>query len=218
MAQVQHSALTGSQLHEPKGAAAASVDTVYVSDGAGSGSWRKVAADEVTIADAGGYFTGTEVEAALQELGPAIASIVPIYGMIYLDGNATATTISASATYYQVAPTWTSGAATGITQGTDNFTVDTDGTYWVGATLSFTGATNDTFQFAIGKDTGGGYAALTGSEIERKTSSADVGALALQYVGSFSAGDDIGLLVQNQSATNNCTVTQATMFCYRMEA
>ena len=34
-----HSTLTGADLHEPKGADAASANKVYVSDGAGSGSW-----------------------------------------------------------------------------------------------------------------------------------------------------------------------------------
>lgn len=36
---VAHSALTGAELHEPKGVAAATAKTVYVADGAGSGSW-----------------------------------------------------------------------------------------------------------------------------------------------------------------------------------
>ena len=35
---VAHSALTGSDLHEPKGAAAASANTVYQANGSGSGS------------------------------------------------------------------------------------------------------------------------------------------------------------------------------------
>lgn len=39
---VQHSLLTGSSLHEPKGVAAASASRVYVSNGAGSGSWTTV--------------------------------------------------------------------------------------------------------------------------------------------------------------------------------
>lgn len=39
MANVAHSTLTGSDLHEPKGAAAATANKVYVSDGAGSGAW-----------------------------------------------------------------------------------------------------------------------------------------------------------------------------------
>jgi hypothetical protein len=39
MANVQHSALTGAELHEPKGAAAATSKQIYISDGAGSGTW-----------------------------------------------------------------------------------------------------------------------------------------------------------------------------------
>lgn len=42
MANVEHSTLTGSDLHEPKGVAAASANRVYVADGAGSGSWTTV--------------------------------------------------------------------------------------------------------------------------------------------------------------------------------
>lgn len=39
MANVAHSSLTGSSLHEPKGVASAAINTVYASDGAGSGAW-----------------------------------------------------------------------------------------------------------------------------------------------------------------------------------
>ena len=35
-----HSTLTGTDLHEPKGAAAATINQTYVSDGAGSGNWQ----------------------------------------------------------------------------------------------------------------------------------------------------------------------------------
>lgn len=42
MANVNHSALTDPYLHEPKGASSASLNEVYVSDGAGSGSWKKI--------------------------------------------------------------------------------------------------------------------------------------------------------------------------------
>lgn len=37
---VAHASLTGANLHEPKGVAAATANKVYVSDGAGSGSWK----------------------------------------------------------------------------------------------------------------------------------------------------------------------------------
>jgi len=37
-----HASLTGADLHEPKGAAAASANTVYTANGSGSGTWQKV--------------------------------------------------------------------------------------------------------------------------------------------------------------------------------
>lgn len=39
MANVAHSTLTGSNLHEPKGVASATAGQVYIADGAGSGAW-----------------------------------------------------------------------------------------------------------------------------------------------------------------------------------
>jgi hypothetical protein len=42
MADVEHSTLTGSSLHEPKGIDAAAVNTLYVADGVGGGSWDQV--------------------------------------------------------------------------------------------------------------------------------------------------------------------------------
>lgn len=41
MATVEHSAIPDANLHEPKGAAGASADSIYVADGAGSGSWKR---------------------------------------------------------------------------------------------------------------------------------------------------------------------------------
>lgn len=44
---VAHSTLTGADLHEPKGAAAASANTLYVFDGAGSGAAAKIGVDQI---------------------------------------------------------------------------------------------------------------------------------------------------------------------------
>lgn len=63
-----HSTLTGADLHEPKGVAGAASGTVYVSNGAGSGSWTSLAASKVTVTDSGSNFSGTDVEAVLTEL------------------------------------------------------------------------------------------------------------------------------------------------------
>jgi len=40
MANVTHSSLTGADLHEPKGAATANSEDVYVANGSGSGAWK----------------------------------------------------------------------------------------------------------------------------------------------------------------------------------
>ena len=42
MANVEHSVLTGSSLHEPKGTAAASSGSTYVANGSGSGTWQPI--------------------------------------------------------------------------------------------------------------------------------------------------------------------------------
>ena len=43
-----HSSLTGAELHEPKGADAAAANRVYVSDGAGGGSWTTLPAASIS--------------------------------------------------------------------------------------------------------------------------------------------------------------------------
>lgn len=54
---VQHRNLTGADLHEPKGVATASNRQVYVANGAGSGTWRKVAAADLDFsALTNGYY------------------------------------------------------------------------------------------------------------------------------------------------------------------
>jgi hypothetical protein len=50
MVDKEHSALTGASLHEPKGIAAAVANRVYLSNGAGSGSWTTVPASAITAA------------------------------------------------------------------------------------------------------------------------------------------------------------------------
>jgi len=47
MPDVQHANLTGAELHEPKGVAGASVNTLYVANGSGSGTWQKVTATQI---------------------------------------------------------------------------------------------------------------------------------------------------------------------------
>jgi len=215
---VSHSALTGANLHEPKGADAAAVDTVPVSDGAGGTSWRKVASDEVTSADAGGYYTGTDVEAQLQELGPTAAALDAKFGEMYIAGNSTATTVTVAATYYQVTAGWTQGTLDDVTFSTDHLVVPADGNYYIMCSFSFEGATGDTFKFDFHKDVGAGYVPIGKGDIRRKTPNTDVGACAHHTIVALTAGDKIAIFGQNEGATSNFTITDATFSIFRASA
>lgn len=48
---VEHKDITDPYLHEPKGAAAASADTVYVANGSGSGAWSQIASNQINLSD-----------------------------------------------------------------------------------------------------------------------------------------------------------------------
>lgn len=48
MANIAHSVLAGTEIHEPKGVADASLGQVYVADGNGSGSWSSIGASSFT--------------------------------------------------------------------------------------------------------------------------------------------------------------------------
>lgn len=69
MANVQHSTLTGADLHEPKGVATAAAGNVYIANGSGSGHWDHynnfingyIAFDAVTPAETHSVTTGFTV-------------------------------------------------------------------------------------------------------------------------------------------------------------
>lgn len=46
----RHNELTGNQLHEPKGATSAPLDSVYVANGAGSGTWQPIKGESFQLA------------------------------------------------------------------------------------------------------------------------------------------------------------------------
>lgn len=62
-----HSTITGADNHEPKGVETATLGTVYVANGSGSGTWQSVPAANTSIADTNNVYTSTTVEGALYE-------------------------------------------------------------------------------------------------------------------------------------------------------
>lgn len=128
MANVAHSTLTGSELHEPKGADTAALGTVYVADGAGSGSWNSIGTSAFTgmIADFAAPFAPT----GWLELDGSIISTSTYSGLFAVmsattsgtrtNGSPTITSIPSTTGY--VAGYYVFG--TGIASGTTILTVD----------------------------------------------------------------------------------------------
>lgn len=78
MTDIAHSALTGSNLHEPKGASSATIGQVYVANGAGSGAWTNISSTS---------FTGM--------IADFVAPVVPT-GWLECDGSDVSTTTYAA--------------------------------------------------------------------------------------------------------------------------
>jgi hypothetical protein len=81
MANVEHSTLTGAELHEPKGVAGALANKIYISDGAASGTWTYMPHGWAYYVDAAAAqtFTTTAAKLSIDGLGAAtnVASLPP---------------------------------------------------------------------------------------------------------------------------------------------
>jgi hypothetical protein len=101
-----HSTLTGADLHEPKGTAAASADEVYVADGVGSGAYAALEGTKLAS-------TGANNRATLTSDGAGAVSWVDnMHGWGYYLDNASAQTITTTASKLSING---SGAATELT-------------------------------------------------------------------------------------------------------
>lgn len=147
----EHSAITDPEIHEPKGAAAASADTVYQADGAGSGAWAKIDMDNIDQAAlltfindniddkdidlTGSFFLMTEladVSTASSILVPVINNCTLVSASLVLAGAIA--TANASVTFVNSAAA-SMGAAVTITQAGSA----------EGSTFTFTATGNNVF-------------------------------------------------------------------------
>ena len=79
MANVEHSVLTGSALHEPKGAAAASSGQTYVANGSGSGTWQPIhrhLGASTAFNKSSPYAYSLDTDLAEKFLSPSISSTI----------------------------------------------------------------------------------------------------------------------------------------------
>ena len=128
MANVAHSTLTGSELHEPKGADTASLGTVYVADGAGSGSWNAIGTSNFTgmIAD----FPALEAPTGWLECDGSVISTATYSGLFAVMSKTSSGTRTNGSAVVTSIPSTTNFKAgyyifgTGISAGTTILSVD----------------------------------------------------------------------------------------------
>ena len=117
MADIQHKNIAEADLHEPKGASTAAVDTVYVSDGAGSGAWAGAPYRYVVQASIPDVSTADTVYA----VAPITGTITKIYSVL----DAAITVADATVTCKIAGTNITNGALTVSYSGSAIGDVDT---------------------------------------------------------------------------------------------
>jgi hypothetical protein len=161
MANVTHSSLTGVELHEPKGCAAASGKSVYVSDGSSSGDWAwdpYVIHADVSIP--GSIASGTHAVADwlftkwVYVPWPATLSLMS-YSYSSLPISGAVASVNNIITLYDGSDTAVTGgtvSATG-TEGTGTITPTANNTFtagqWCKITRSLAGLSNNVFHWHL---------------------------------------------------------------------
>jgi hypothetical protein len=179
---VEHQDILDPYRHEPKGASTAVAGAIYVADGAGSGTWT----NKNTLA------------------------VVPAYGQMYMNGNATATAMASDSTFYKVAGTFTTGVVYGTSFGSNQITVTAAGVYLIQFYGEVTqgGGAPEEYQFAVGVNG-------TGNVIGSHITTVPDGELSKFYVStiaSLSASAALDPMVLNTTNdAKGCTVTECHM-------
>lgn len=138
--------------------------------------------------------------------------LAAIYGQVYMQGNATATTISSTATPVKVAGTWTadiSNSFTGTTGGRLTYTGTETQIIRVSAvaTLSPTSGSNQHISLYVAKN----GTVISGSRQQSHISNGSDMPIAVVWQVSMATNDYIELFVQNGTTTNNIVVSRSVL-------
>lgn len=203
---VEHVDATDPEVHEPKGASTAAINTGYVSNGGGSGVWAKTKVmnldsesatiNQVFIADGAGGVDTVNI--------PDIVQIT--FGEVGLASNATVTTITVADTYVPIEGTWVLADVNNFTA-TDSdrkMVIPATGTYRIDASISFEGSSGVTWNFDVAANTD---ANVTGHKVRRKTGNNDVGNCSIVGFHVFTAADEVYIVVKDEATTANPTIT-----------
>lgn len=189
---IQHAAIADPEIHEPKGVSTASIQKVYVADGAGSGAWTLSAG----AAHAEIYIVAGSVATAL----PAASAYVKI--------NPAAMWVGGLANINTTTPA--NGEITLVTAG--HYEV----AFWVSFnTASLAAGTKYTFQFAIN-----GVLSTRTLSVQKNTAGVDGLTAAAQGFVSATAGQLLTIHVAGDATSSgtNITILNAGFTCNLLKA
>lgn len=149
-----------------------------------------------------------------QDLRDVLVSLQPDTGQIYEQSNATATTVAAGSTWYEVTL-----SGTALTSGARNFdspasgqlryTGTPDRVFLIVANFSVSsGSANQALEFGIGLD---GTIDATSVIITDSGAISTDRAMSLSFLITLSTNEYVSLMVQNTTGANDVTVSDLTM-------
>lgn len=233
MATVQHDAITDPYIHEPKGAAAAAANTLYIADGAASGAFQKLydtcldgiaaspTARKVSIFDGVGAFssawvgsdmlTGSQLAAksvAVSDGALGWTEYPPVYGQTYFNNPGTPYTWTYSATYTIVQPTTVAGGfASQITEATTarlTYTGTPTRAVRVKGMMSIKQSSGASKDITVAIYKNG--SAITGCENVITTTSAEWADITIEWIVSAATNDYFELYMKNGGGSGNVDV------------
>lgn len=155
--------------------------------------------------------SATNYRITIEDFKAALPTVTPQYGLVYMQGNATATTISTQGTPTLIAGTWQSGGLNGFTAtagGRLTYTGTPARVFRIDADMSARAASGQPdASVTIGKN----GASIAATKIGNRMENTHDHNLSTGWLVSLSAGDYIELFIQNNSNTADFTVTSAVL-------
>lgn len=205
---IQHSAIPDGQIHEPKGASTATSGQVYVSNGAGSGIWKRVDSNTLLGTTGDGGVAGKK----LVSNGTNGFTLLTdgVYGTMALTGNTNAftvaaavdSTLSTNSDYVLFTGTgapWASESLSGVTFNTNRLIAPVNGEYRIDLWSNITQFPTNTAKVSVKHRISGGTFSARHPMV-KSNSAGDAGNLSGFGLVTLIANDYVQLYVASSAA------------------
>lgn len=220
---IQHKNIPDAQLHEPKGVASATAESVYHSNGLGSGSWKKVSTPSLKgLTTDGG---SSDLKLVTDGAEGFTLKRNAAYGSLVINSNNNAfsaiaaadPTLASTSDYVLFTGTgapWTSESLNGITFTTDRLTVPVTGVYkfdlWANVNQYPSTSAKLAFRYRIN-----GSTFATRYPMTKSNAAGDSGSISASGLISLAANDYIQLYIA--STVTGSVILQAVNLTLTLE-